>query len=71
MSRPKIGLSRALKLALARIVRHDGPVNTASQDLPRHLDLLQQKLQHPTNEGGTEIARFRVTGDLAGNPKHN
>ena len=138
-------------------------MNTASQDLPRHLDLLQQKLQHATDyelalayfleefagdakfiqqcepdqalhlmavlghvaakalgtpatleqfrafglprtgfyhgnaavagrvllffyfesvdtglmalipgvKGGTEIARFRVTGDLAANPKHN
>jgi hypothetical protein len=138
-------------------------VNTASQDLPHHLDLLRQKLQHPTDyelalayfleefagdtefirqcepdealhlmavlghvaakalgqpatleqsrafclpqtgfyhgnaavagrvllflyfesvdtglmalipgvKGGTEVARFRVTGDLAGNPKHN
>jgi hypothetical protein len=25
----------------------------------------------PGVKGGTEVARFRVTGDLAGNPKHN
>jgi len=25
----------------------------------------------PGVTGGTEVARFRVTGDLAGNPKHN
>ena len=25
----------------------------------------------PGVKGGTEIARFRLTGDLAGNPKHN
>lgn len=46
-------------------------MNTASQDLPRHLDLLQQKLQHTTDEGGAEIPRFCVAGDLAANPKHN
>ena len=55
-------------------------MNTASQDLPRHLDLLQQKLQHGTDyelalipgvKGGTEVARFRPTGGLASNPKLN
>jgi hypothetical protein len=25
----------------------------------------------PGTKGGTEIARFRLTGGLAGNPKHN
>ena len=25
----------------------------------------------PGVTGGTEVARFRVTGDLAANPKHN
>lgn len=25
----------------------------------------------PGVKGGSEVARFRVTGDLAGNPKHN
>ena len=25
----------------------------------------------PGVKGGTEVARFRVTGDLAVNPKHN
>ena len=25
----------------------------------------------PGVKGGTEVARFRVSGDLAGNPKHN
>ena len=25
----------------------------------------------PGVKGGTEIARFRVTGDLASNPRHN
>jgi hypothetical protein len=38
-----------LELALARANCHHCPVNTASQDLPRHLDLLQQKLQHATD----------------------
>ena len=162
MSRPQ-NRSLVLKLALARPICQNCPVNTASQDLPRHLDLLRQKLQHPTDyelvlayfleefagdakfirqcepdealhlmavlghvaakalgqpatleqsrafclpqtgfyhgnaavagrvllflyfesvdtglmalipgvKGGTEVARFRVTGDLAGNPKHN
>jgi hypothetical protein len=38
-----------LELALARPIRRNYPVNTASQDLPRHLDLLQQKPQHATD----------------------
>src|ERR1035437_9721172 len=42
MSRPKTDLALALILALARTLRHDGPVNAASHDLPRHLDLLRQ-----------------------------
>jgi hypothetical protein len=153
----------ACELALDRVIRHNQPVNQASENLTHHLKVLQQKLEHATDyelalayfleefagdakfiqqcvpdqalnlmavlgqvaakalgeaaavqqarvfslpqtgfyhgnaqvagrvllffyfegedtglaalipglKGGAEVARFRVTGDLAGNPKHN
>ena len=41
-------------------------MNTASQDLPRHLDLLQQKLQHATDY---ELALACFLEDFAGDAK--
>ena len=77
MSRPQ-DRSRLLELTLARAIRHDCPVNTASQNLPHHLDLLCFKTVDtelmaliPGVKGGTEVARFRLAGPAAGNPKHN
>jgi hypothetical protein len=41
-------------------------VNTASQDLAHHLDLLQQKLQHPTDH---ELALSYFLEEFAGDAK--
>jgi len=47
-------------------------VKTASQDLPRHLDLLRHKLTLAT-DCGLALACFleEFAGDPAANPKHN
>jgi hypothetical protein len=77
MSRPQ-NRFRLLQLALARAIRHDCPVNTASQNLPHQLDVLYFESVDtglmaliPGVKGGTEVARFRLAGPAVGNPKHN
>ena len=43
-----------------------GPVNTASQDLPHHLDVLRQKLHHATDY---ELALAYFLEEFAGDAK--
>jgi hypothetical protein len=58
--------SGLIRLAFATKVRHSSPVNTASQDLARHLEVLRQKLEHPTDY---ELALTYFLDEFAGDVK--
>src|SRR6266576_3787035 len=47
--RPRVKRTLSFSVAKAARMAQDGPVNTASQDLAHHLDVLRQKLQHATD----------------------